>query len=185
MRAFSAGFDLWFKFSPRPPFLTNESFIHLDIDWYRCIILRHMKRLSPADLDAIAVRLEQIEIEEETLRSQLLEQVQEFGFTPPRAERSKRLHGSLFQFTLSRSLTTEVKDAEVERIRAVCRGDIFDKLFRTVTRYKLAEGATLVLATHLPPDAPRNLRLMFSRAVSTKETAARLRIDKVEVASTT
>jgi hypothetical protein len=137
-----------------------------------------MRRLPPAELDAIGVRLEQIELEEETLRSQLLEQVQEFRFTPTRADRSKRLVGSLFQFTLSRSLTTEVKDAEVERIRAVCRGDIFDRLFRTVTRYKLAEGATLVLADHLPPDAPRNLRLMFSRAVETKESSPRLRIEK-------
>jgi hypothetical protein len=68
-----------------------------------------MERLPPSDLDAIAVRLEEIQLEEETLRSQLLEQVQEFGFTPPRAERSKRLVGTLFQFTLSRSLTTEIK----------------------------------------------------------------------------
>jgi hypothetical protein len=104
--------------------------------------------------------------------------VEEFGFTPPRAEKSKRLLGTFFQFTVSRSLTTEAKDAEVERIRGVCRGDIFDRLFRTVTRYKLAEGATLVLAHHLPPDAPRNLRLMFSRAVETKESSPRLRIEK-------
>jgi hypothetical protein len=36
----------------------------------------------------------------------------QFGFTPPRAEKSKRLEGSLFQLTVSRGLTTEV-----ERIR--------------------------------------------------------------------
>jgi hypothetical protein len=82
---------------------------------------------------------------------------------------------------VSLGLTTEIKDAEVERIRQVCPGTLFDRLFRTVTKFKLAEGATLVLASRLPEDAPRNLRMMFSRAVATKETAARLRVEKIEV----
>ncbi len=50
-----------------------------------------------------------------------------------------------------------------------------------MTRYKLAEGATLVLACHLPADAPRNLRLMFNRAVETKESAPRLRIERLRL----
>jgi hypothetical protein len=33
----------------------------------------------------------EIELEEEKLRSKLQEQIEEFGFTPPRAEKSKRL----------------------------------------------------------------------------------------------
>lgn len=144
-----------------------------------------VKRLSPAELDAIAVRLDEIEREEDSLRSQVLEQVQEFGFTPPRAEKSKRLEAALYQFTVSRGLSTEIKDAEVERIRQACPGVLFDRLFRTVTKFKLADGATMVLASRLPPDAPRNLRLMFSRAVETKETAPRLRIEKVVAECTT
>jgi hypothetical protein len=88
--------------------------------------------------------------------------------------------GVLYQFTVTRGLTTEIKDAEVERIRQTCPGTLFDRLFRSVTKFKLAEGATLVLASRLPADAPRNLRLMFSRAVETKETAPRLRIEKIE-----
>lgn len=86
---------------------------------------------------------------------------------------------------MSRGLTTEIKDAEVERIRQSCPCVLFDRLFRTVTRFKLAEGATLVLASRLPTDAPRNLRLMFSRAVETKETAPRLRIEKAECSTPT
>jgi hypothetical protein len=136
--------------------------------------------MTPQELDDAAVRLEEIGLEEEKLRSKLQEQIEEFGFTPPRAEKSKRLEGSLYQFTVSRGLTTEIKDAEVERIRQICPGVLFDRLFRTVTKFKLAEGATLVLASRLPVDAPRNLRLMFSRAVETKETAPRLRIEKAE-----
>ena len=132
-----------------------------------------------------AARLEQIALEEEKLRSKLQEQVEEFGFTPPRAEKSKRLISTLYQFTVSRGLTTEIKDVEVERIRQVCPGVLFDRLFRTVTKFKLAESATQVLASRLPEDAPRNLRLMFSRAVETKESSPRLRIEKAQAECTT
>lgn len=137
-----------------------------------------MKRLSPGELDAAAARLEDLQAEEEELRTQLLEQVEAFGFTPPRAEKSKRLEGKGFQFTVTRGLTTEIKDVEVERIRQVCPAALFDRLFRTVTKFKLADGATMALSSRLPQDAPRNLRLLFSRAVETKETAPRLRIEK-------
>jgi len=139
-----------------------------------------MKRLSPGELDATAARLEALQAEEEGLRTKLQEQVNEFGFTPPRAEKSKRLTGEVYEFTVTRGLSTEVKDSEVERIRQVCPGALFDRLFRVVTKYKLTDGATLVLAGRLPADAPRNLRMMFNRAVETKETAPRLRIEKIE-----
>ncbi len=142
-----------------------------------------MKRLPPAELDAIAVRLEEIGLEEEGLRSQLLDQVEEFGFTPPRADKSKRIAGALYQFTVSRGITTEIKDAEVERIHQTCPSALFNRLFRTVTKFKLADSATQVLASRLPDYAPRNLRLMFSRAVETKETAPRLRIERIAAES--
>lgn len=137
-----------------------------------------MKRWSADELDQAAVRLEELRGECETLRSNLLSQVEEFGFTPPRAEKSKRLVGTLYELTVSRGSTTELKDAEVERIRQVCPGVLFDRLFRTITKFKLADTATQTLASKLPEGAPRNLRLMFSRAVETKETAPRLRIEK-------
>ena len=136
--------------------------------------------MTAEELDAVALRLEEIEAEQDQLRSKLQEQVENFGFTPPRAEKSKRVNGSLFQFTVTRGLITELKDAEVERIRQVCPGTLFERLFRIVTKFKLSDGAVQVLANRLPPDAPRNLRLMFSRAVETKETSPRLRIEKLQ-----
>lgn len=136
--------------------------------------------MSAADLDRIALRLEDLKAEEESLREALQEQVKEFGFTPPRAEKSRRLTGTLYEFTVTTGLTTEIKDSEVERIRQACPGTLFDRLFKTVTKYKLADGATMVLASRLPADAPRNLRAMFARAVETKETSPRLRIEKLE-----
>jgi hypothetical protein len=71
-------------------------------------------------LDLAAARLEELGAEQERLRSELRQQVEEFGFTPPRADKSKRLLGTLYQFTLTVGLSTEIKDAEVERIRAIC-----------------------------------------------------------------
>jgi hypothetical protein len=139
-----------------------------------------MKRPTPAELDEAAVRLEQLAIEDGEIRAQPQEWVDEFGFTPPRADKSRRLEGVAYQFTLSRGVTTEVKDVEVERIRENCPGFIFDQLFKTTLRFKVAPGATQLLASPLPVDAPRNLRLWFSRAVETKESGPRLRIEKME-----
>src|SRR6266851_3468979 len=119
-------------------------------------------RMSTAALDLAAARLEEIRLEEEKLRAELQEQVEEFGSFPPRAEKSKRLTGIFYQFTVTRGLTTELKDAEVERIRAVCPDGLFRQLFRAVTKFKLADGATRALASPLPADAPRNLRLLFN-----------------------
>jgi hypothetical protein len=96
----------------------------------------------------------------------------------PRPEKSKRLEGAVYQFTVSRGVTTEIKDAEVERIRQICPAILFDRLFRTVTKFKLADSALGVLANRLPIDTPHNLRAMFMRAVETKNTAPRLRIEK-------
>ncbi len=79
-----------------------------------------MGRMTADALDLKAARLEELAAEEEKLRAELCSQVETFGFTPPRAEKSKRLAGGFYQFTLTVGLTTEVKDAEVERIRAVC-----------------------------------------------------------------
>src|SRR5216683_5878794 len=137
-------------------------------------------RMSTGALDLAAARLEEIRLEEEKLRSELQEQVEVFGSIPPRAEKSKRLTGIFYQLTVTRGLTTEIKDAEVERIRAACPDGLFRQLFQTVTKFKLAAGATAVLASPLTEDAPRNLRLMFSKAVETKETTPRLRIEKIE-----
>jgi hypothetical protein len=142
-----------------------------------------MKRFSSDELDAIGQRLEELESETDRLRTQLFEQVREFGFTPPRAEKSKRLIGPVFTFTLSSSQSTEIHDSEIERIREACSDGLFWQLFLTVTTFKLATGATALLAGKLPEGAPRNLRQLFSRAVVLKEGAPRLRIEKAAAES--
>jgi len=58
-----------------------------------------VKRLTADEPDARALRLEEIEAVADALRSLLRDQVEEFGFIPPRSAKSKRLSGELYQFT--------------------------------------------------------------------------------------
>jgi len=87
-------------------------------------------RMTADASDLAAARLEELGAEQERLRAELREQIEEFGATPPRADKSKRLLGTFYQFTLTVGLTTEVKDAEVEKLRAVCPDALFKRLFQ-------------------------------------------------------
>lgn len=138
------------------------------------------KSMSASQLDAAARRLEQLEQEAEDLRNRLKEQIAEYGFCPPRADKSRRLVGEEYEFTLSTSTTTEVKDAEVTRIAQVCDPKVFNQLFRMEYRYKLVNGAMMLLSRTLPEGAPSNLRQLFSKAVILKESAPRLRIEPLK-----
>jgi hypothetical protein len=138
-----------------------------------------VKRLSPSELDEIGLRLEELGEEEERLRSQVKEQIENFGSIPPRAEKSRRLETETFSFTLSTAIVTQIKDAEVERIKEACPASIFDQLFIAITKYKLTKGATMVLSATLPQGSPPNLRKMFSQAVTMTESAPQLRIKRL------
>jgi len=140
-----------------------------------------MRRLSQSDLDNLGIRLEEIAAEQDCIREQLREQIENFGSIPPKAEKSRRLEGDQFRFTLSTSSRTEIRDADVERIREACPQPLFAKLFTAVTKYKLAKSATLLLSATLPEDAPRNLRVLFSKAVQIVEDSPRLKIERIEV----
>jgi hypothetical protein len=139
-----------------------------------------MRRLSLSDLDQLGQRLEEIAAEEEKIRAQLREQIENFGSVPPRAEKSRRIEAEEFRFTLSSSSRTEIRDADVERIKEACPASLFSQLFVAVTKYKLAKSATMLLAATLPEDAPRNLRTMFQKAVQIVEDSPRLKIERIQ-----
>src|SRR5947207_4311707 len=105
-----------------------------------------MRRLPSSDLDALGLRLEELAAEEDKIRSQIKEQIETFGSIPPRAEKSKRVEGEEFRFTLSSSSRTEIRDADVVRIKEACPASLFSQLFLEVTKYKLAKSATLLLS---------------------------------------
>jgi hypothetical protein len=84
-------------------------------------------RMTAHALDLAAARLEQIRAEEESLRSELQWQVQEFRFTPPYADKSKRLLGIFYQFTFTVGLSTEIK---VLPLAPDCYRDFCEPFFR-------------------------------------------------------
>jgi len=135
--------------------------------------------MSPSQLDYAAEELDRLEQAAQDLREKLKSQIAEFGFCPPKAEKSRRLVGEKYELTLSTSSSTEIKDNEVQRIAQVCDPDVFKQLFRVEYHYKLAHGATMLLSRTLPQGAPATLRQMFARAVVLKESAPRLRIEKI------
>ena len=138
------------------------------------------KRLLAEQLDLKAKRLEELDAERETIMGELKAQVEEFGWTPPRAEKSKRLAGNVYQFTLSTSSTTELKDAEIRRLEETCDKEVFALLYRKETAYKLAKGAMEFLAKTLPENAPRNLRQLFAQTFTVHERKPSLRVEQLK-----
>lgn len=137
-------------------------------------------KLSPKDLDELCARREAIQAELDEIATILKDQVDTFGYTPARAEKSKRLEGNQFEITLCTSESTEVRDAQVEALERVCPTGLFAKLFRKVTSYKIQSGASMVLAApRLPEGAPKNLRQLWSQAVLIKPKAPSLRVKRI------
>jgi len=60
-----------------------------------------MRRMTAKELDETVARLEEIGLEEEELRAKLRGQVESFGSILARAERSRRLAGEKYQFTVT------------------------------------------------------------------------------------
>ena len=140
-----------------------------------------MHTLKVTDIDATCSRLEQLEEEAKAIRAELLERVQRDGFIPPKAEKSRRLCGELYQVTVSTSARFDLKEPEILAIREVCRPDLFERLFRcdTIVRWRVADTANMLLGDVLPEGAPRNLRAMFLRAQTMKENSPRLKIERI------
>jgi hypothetical protein len=136
-------------------------------------------KLSPQKLDSMAERREELKLEIELINQCFSQQIEHYGFTPPRAEKSKRLAGETWQMTLSYGETTEIRDAAVEVIKKVCSLGLFAKLFREVRQYKVASTAAAVLMGTLPEGAPPNLRKLWLNAVVHKAKAPALRVERL------
>ncbi len=129
-------------------------------------------------MDALAGRLEVLKLEQEQIRATFCGQVETYDFTPQGAEESKRQQGE--KVPGRPLLRGDDRDPrpEVERIERACPLGLFAKLFREVRQYKLAAGASMLLAGTLPSEAPRNLRQIFSQAVILKPRAPSLSVKR-------
>ncbi|MGE0407463.1 MAG: hypothetical protein AB7O65_14300 [Candidatus Korobacteraceae bacterium] len=137
-----------------------------------------IRRLTPAELDAKASRMKQLEAEADELRAELLYQVQAFGSVPPRAEKSRRLETDSWKLTASVSQRVEVHDKEVQSLKQVCEPQVFECLFSEVIKYNVARGAMALLSGVLPEGSPRNLRKLFHQAVTFRESSPSLKLDR-------
>lgn len=137
-------------------------------------------KLSVKALDELCDRRATLTEELKKLNATLQDQVQNHGFTPPRANKSKRLQGERWQMTVTIGTSTEIRDNVVEVIERACPAALFEKLFQKVTSYKLVAGATQLLAApKLPEGAPKNLRTSFFKAVQTEPKAPSLSVKRI------
>jgi hypothetical protein len=137
-------------------------------------------RMSAERLDQLADEREKLKARIDVINDLVKKAVEAHGFTPPKADKSKRLLGEKWQATVSYGTSTEIHDAGVEAIRRVTPIGLFGQLFKEVKQYKLVDGASMVLARTLPPGAPANLRRLFQAAVviTQKEPSLRLELQK-------
>ncbi len=133
-------------------------------------------KLSVVTIDALVDEREALKAKVDAINDKLKAQVETHGYTPAGAEKSKRIDGTKWQLTVSTGSTTEIRDAGVAAIEKSCPSDLFSKLFRRETKYKLVDGATMLLAGKLPAGAPSNLRKLFAAAVVVKTRAASLSV---------
>jgi hypothetical protein len=80
-------------------------------------------KLKPATIDQaakqfLALKLRQTELHEliETAKDVLIVMVQKFGAVPPKAEKSKRVTGEMYEVTASYGTTTSVDTAGAEQL---------------------------------------------------------------------
>ncbi len=133
----------------------------------------------------LAAKAEQANEELGRFRLQLIELVKRDGAVPPRATKTKALAGNEYELRVSQPLEVSVDTGVAERIGTKLRlhgcGELFQKLFRTVETYVLADGAEKLIGRKLlPKRAPRNLRALFARAVRVRELTPQLEVRKRE-----
>ena len=136
-------------------------------------------KLSAKALDAMADRRAELQAELEEISATLKDQVLAHGYTPAKADKTKRLAGERWEFDVCSSDTTEIRDTQVEAIERVTPLEVFSRLFRKVTSYRMQPGASMVLAGTLPQGAPNNLRKLFAQAVILKPKAPSLRVKRI------
>jgi hypothetical protein len=143
--------------------------------------------VDQAARDFLALKLQQNNLEDqiERARGYLLAIVDKFGAVPPKAEKSKRLSGELYEVTASYGTTTSVDTAGAEQLLLTLidagmekktATALFESFFVFQPKYALAPTALKAIAGKLPKGAPRNLRALFAKAVTTKPKTPTLNV---------
>ena len=137
--------------------------------------------------EELAQKAEAAEGDLGALRRRLIKEVLAWGYVPARATKTKALAGEEYELRVSLPLEVTVDTRTARRIEAACKAvstnwrSVFNRLFRRVETYVLADGAQkLIDSQRLPVRAPRNLRSFFARAVRVRELAPQLEVRRRE-----
>lgn len=146
------------------------------------------------EIDALAAMYVEAQAEVEkaqkgasVLRDQLMDMIQEHGFVPPRATKSKRIQGSQWKVTLSQGQSVEVDGTVAREIRRalklIGRVRYFRKLFRPEMIYVLADGSQRALAlmaeAEIPAPEHRQIISLYNQAVEIKAKSPTLDVEPV------
>jgi len=125
-------------------------------------------------------RAEELSRDAAIVRAELIELVGDYGSYPPRADKTLRLTGRLYELRLTSpiEITVDSRLALLLRRRAP---RLFRRLFTRIERFVLNQGAEkLMNARKLPADAPRNLRSLFARALHIRDLPQQLEVRRRE-----
>jgi len=111
-----------------------------------------------------------------------------WGAMPPRAEKSLRLEGNIYQLTVSQSDSTSINQAPAAALDEACRVSrlrpLFRRLFRVETKYVLQAGAQQALAegfpTRFPSPKRQRIRNLFARALRLKKGSPHVKVEPIE-----
>jgi ribosomal protein L12E/L44/L45/RPP1/RPP2 len=146
--------------------------------------------IDQAAKNFLALKLQQSDLEEqlEKAKTHLIALVAQHGAVPPKAEKSKRLAGDLYEVTATYGTTTSVDTQAAERLLLVMieagmdrkvAAAIHESLFVFQPKYALSANALKTIAGKLPKGAPRNLRALFNKAVKTTTKSPTLSVTEI------
>lgn len=121
-------------------------------------------------------------------RSAIVTAVNAWGSMPPRAEKSLRLEGSIYQLTVSQSDSTSINQAPAAALEEACRvsrlASLFRGLLRVEKKYVLQPGAQQALAERFPKGFPspkrQRIRNLFARALRLKKGSPHVKVEPIE-----
>jgi len=145
-------------------------------------------RPTPAEIDDIAQRYQAARADLadskavfESIETEMVAMVTEYGIVVPRAEKSRRLVGIRAELTVTKSDTLTIDDSRVDDLKAALEangfGDFFKRLFAERKKWEVVEGAESALkAEALPKRLAEKVLNLWGRCISVKPKKPSLKV---------
>lgn len=169
--------------------ITEEPIPPMNIESQVALVLLGInERPNPEQLDKLAVLYKAAKEDQaqankvfEYIESQCIALVQMHGTTPPNAEKSRRLDGTLSEFQVTKSDTLTVIQERVKDLKDALAADghpaFFDKLFAEETKYAFVKGASNAFKEDsLPKRLAEKVMKLWSRCIDVKSKKPSLKV---------